>query len=113
MEAPTSFGTKDADCPICLERLPKIRSPATTATTLEAADDDNEILDIAKLVKCGHTFHQSCLNEHDETGRNRVCPLCRADLLTTNTDTGDEEILDWTTNRGGMEVVSNESHNNV
>ena len=95
---PISLGTEDGGCPICLEPLPKI------AATVGHDEDYYNILDIAQLVKCGHTFHQSCLNTHEEMQSNAAsCPLCRASLLSNNSG----EILAWTANKGGMRFAIN------
>lgn len=47
----------DAECCLCFEKM---------------------CCRLNRKLKCGHTFHQACINKH--LVRKRNCPLCRADV---------------------------------
>ena len=49
------------DCSICLEPLSQ---------------------PIAKMINCGHEFHDKCFLEHCRSNVNATCPLCRAVIAT-------------------------------
>jgi predicted Zn-ribbon and HTH transcriptional regulator len=88
-------GTEDRECPICLEKLPMVAS----GSQKEGSEGNQVMLDIAQLEKCGHTFHQSCLDTHEELRQNGTCPMCRTPLWST--DAGCGTIWARTTNLGG------------
>lgn len=55
-----------APCAICLEELPNDLN-----FSCSACDKTAEIL------RCGHVFHEACINTWVSSGGNDVCPICR------------------------------------
>lgn len=58
---------RDAPCPICLEVLPKDLSFKSEPTERGAT-----------LLRCGHVFHQTCIDQWLNRGSSVNCPVCRA-----------------------------------
>ena len=56
----------DTDCCICYEAL----------DLSSGTPDDFEHLVVC--MTCGHAFHNQCMDQWLNTGKNRTCPLCRA-----------------------------------
>lgn len=94
MTSNTTLFREEQECCICLEALPKIGKDGVPEDC--TCQGLGCLLDIAKLVKCGHIFHKTCLDRHEELISNAKCPLCRTELVN---DRG--EIMAQTTNCGG------------
>ncbi|KAI5282153.1 hypothetical protein KEM54_002950, partial [Ascosphaera aggregata] len=75
-ETPNATGEDDYDEPIQdAVSAEYLDSPGDTcAVCLDTIEDDDDI----RGLKCGHTFHASCIDPW-LTARRACCPLCKAD----------------------------------
>lgn len=55
-----------APCAICLEELPE-------GLNFSCSDCDSA----AKILRCGHVFHEACIDTWVSSGGNNGCPICR------------------------------------
>jgi hypothetical protein len=56
-----SFNESDVFCSICQE--------------------DVEIYNLIRTLRCNHSFHERCINKHSKSSNK--CPLCRSDIAKT------------------------------
>ena len=63
---------EEEDCSICLEPL-------------DSFDEESNTKKIIKQLKCGHKFHEKCINAAINSRRNLIpgprCPMCRTPII--------------------------------
>jgi len=67
-----------APCTICLEELPKGLDFSQSARSSGNGNGNRVASEsAAEILRCGHVFHEACIDKWFGSGGNDTCPICR------------------------------------